>query len=237
MIDTKMLMWPQEGIVEMQPVIPNSNHLETTAMPFDDPGLCLISKGIQAIENLRVRWGPRVCHFFFFFLEMRVAHIPGWLGTCYTTEDGFKHPIISLHSPKTVITSMYPCTDPCLCSPKISGWWAWPVWTNPNLKQTRLVHMAKERVGGGREEGKEKGKEGDRKKPPSNGYPQIFLETTRVRGEACLHGRNIKFRILIGEKSKTLRTLFLTTTVPFSKTFAWISADLGKWFHLSLCSW
>lgn len=36
------------------------------------------------------------------------------------------------------------------------------MWTNPNLKQTRLVHMAKERVGGGREEGKETGKKGER---------------------------------------------------------------------------
>lgn len=31
---------------------------------------------------------------------------------------------------------------------------------NTNLKPTRLVHMAKERVGGGREEGREKGKKG-----------------------------------------------------------------------------
>lgn len=92
----------------MQPVIPNSNHLEATAMPFDDPGLCLISKGIQAIENLRVRWGPRVCCFVLF--EMGISHIPGCLS--YTAEDGFKLPILSLHLPKAEITGMYqhiPC--------------------------------------------------------------------------------------------------------------------------------
>lgn len=153
---TKMLMWPQEGIVEMQPVIPNSNHLDATAMPFDDPGLCLISKGIQAIENLRVRWGPRVCHFFF----LRWGSSISQAGSALAIQ--LRMDFISLHPPKAVITSMYACTDPCLCSLKISGWWASPVWTNTNLKQTRLVHMAKERVGGGREEGKEKGKKGER---------------------------------------------------------------------------